>query len=215
MPEGNATVFVVDDDLAVREALDSLLRSAGFDVLLFATAQDFLAAREPEASGCLVLDVNLPGVNGLELQQQLLRAAIPLPIVFITGHGAVPTTVRAMKAGAVEFLTKPFDPDALIAAVREALALDSTARARREEVAALRRRYALLTAREREVLELVVEGRLNKQIAASLGTAEQTVKVHRAHITKKLGVTSVADLVRFAEGIRQAGGPSPLGGGPT
>jgi len=180
MPTPGATVFVVDDDASVREALRGLLRSAGFGVETFASAQEFLARPPSDLPGCLVLDVGLPDLSGLDLQQRMAEMNREIPIVFITGHGDVPTSVRAMKAGAVEFLMKPFGERDLFDAIRQAVDRDQVARRLHAELSELRQRYASLTPREREVLERVVSGRLNKQIAAELGTREITVKVHRA-----------------------------------
>jgi FixJ family two-component response regulator len=201
---------VVDDDLSVRQALSSLIRSVGLRVETFASAGDFLRHARPEGPSCLVLDVHLPDSSGLDLPAELRAADVQVPIVYITGHGTIPMSVRAMKAGAVEFLTKPFREEELMAAVQQALARDEAARRERADLAAWRERFERLTAREREVLALVVTGRLNKQIAADLGIAEQTVKVHRGHVMEKLGVASVADLVRFTERVAgQMRAPAP------
>jgi FixJ family two-component response regulator len=199
MDEDAPLVFVVDDDPAVRQALDSLIRSVGLRVQSFATAQEFARSPRPEAPACLVLDVRLPGLSGLDLQQELGRAGVELPIVFITGHGDIPMSVRAMKAGAVEFLTKPFRDQDLLDAIQEALKRDREARKRRAEIEGVRRRLDSLTPRERDVLAQVVAGHLNKQIAADLGISEVTVKFHRAQVMQKMQATSVADLVRMAE----------------
>jgi FixJ family two-component response regulator len=196
-------VHVVDDDDSLRRALARLLRAAGFEVRDYASAGAFLLARPPEAPGCLVLDVRMPGPSGLELQAGLARDASPLPVVFLSGHGDVATSVQAMKAGAVDFLTKPVDREALLGAVRRALSRDADERATRARRSALRARYAALTAREREVLAGVVAGRLNKQIAADLGTAERTVKAHRAQVMEKMQVASVAELVHVADQLRE------------
>jgi FixJ family two-component response regulator len=198
------TVYVVDDDPSIREALSALLRSIGLQVQLFASAQEFLAYRRPDAPGCLVLDVRLPGQNGLELQRAIAALADPVPIIFITGHGDIPMSVRAMKAGATEFLTKPFREHDLISAVWEALEGDRSARRGRAELADLRGKYRILTLREREVLPLVVHGLLNKQVAAQLGISEVTIKVHRSRIMKKMRARSLPELVRMVEKLNRA-----------
>lgn len=193
-----ALVYVVDDDPAVREGLSSLVRSLGHEVRAFASADAFLAHDRPASPACLVLDVHMPGLSGLELQERLASAGAALPIIFITGHGDIPMSVKAMKAGAFEFLPKPFDDATLVAAIEAALERSRAALAQREALDELRRSAARLTPREREVAACVVQGMLNKQVAARLGITEITVKVHRRHIMEKLGLKSVADLVRFA-----------------
>jgi len=194
-------VYVVDDDLSVREALRSLIRSVGLRCETFASAAEFLGHRRTKDPTCLILDVQLPDASGLDLVGVLDAEEAPIPIIFITGHGTIPMSVRAMKSGAVEFLTKPFREDDLIAAMRQALERDGSARQQRAELADVRARMQKLTPREREVLGLVVAGRMNKQIAAELGTAEQTIKQHRGRVMKKLEVDSVAELVRLAERV--------------
>jgi FixJ family two-component response regulator len=201
MTSAESIVYVVDDDLSVRQALSSLIRSVGMRVETFASAGDFLRHARLDAPSCLVLDVHLPDSSGLDLPGELRTADVQIPIVFITGHGTIPMSVRAMKAGAVEFLTKPFREEDLIGAIQQALERDRAAIRERAELAELRARFDRLTARERDVLALVVTGRLNKEIAAELGTAEQTVKVHRGRVMQKLEVGSVAELVRLTERV--------------
>ena len=201
MSEPPSIVFVVDDDASVRDATKSLIRSAGLQAEVFGSTQEFLQVDRPEVPSCLVLDVRLPGTSGLDFQRELAVANIHIPIIFITGHGDVSMSVRAMKAGAVEFLTKPFRDQDLLDAIHLALERDRTRRQREAEIATLRQRFELLTPREREVLPLVVSGLLDKQIAAAIGTTEATVKVHRSQLMQKMGAESVADLVRIAERI--------------
>ena len=199
MPEPDAIVWVVDDDASVREALRSLIRSAGLRVETLASADEFLARPRVEAPSCLVLDVRMPRLSGLDLQKRMAEISLQIPIVFITGHGDVPTSVRAMKAGAVEFLTKPFDDQDLLEAIQQAIKRDREARQRQAELGELRARYESLTPREREVMGRVVSGLLNKQVAAELGTSEITIKVHRAQVMHKMHAGSLADLVRMSE----------------
>jgi len=203
-------VFVVDDDRSVRESLRRLCTSVGMTVEVFASAQAFLGASRKDVPGCLILDVRLPGLSGLDLQRELAGTNATLPIIFLTGHGDIPMSVRAMKAGAVEFLTKPFRHQDLLDAIRQAIERDRAARAERQEVGELRRRYDTLTPRERDVMAGVVTGLLNKQIAAELGSAEATVKEQRGQVMLKMQAGSVADLVRSAG--RLGIGPSGSGG---
>jgi len=197
-------VFVVDDDAGTRESLKNLVRSVGLRVEVFASAQEFLCSTRPDVPCCLVLDVRLPGLSGLDLQKRMFDVELEIPIVFISGHGDIPMSVQAMKAGAVEFLTKPFRDQELLDAIQQALERDRNTREQRAEIAELRSRYRLLTPREREVMALVVTGLLNKQTAGELGTSEASVKVHRQHVMEKMRAGSLAALVRMADrvGIR-------------
>jgi RNA polymerase sigma factor (sigma-70 family) len=195
----DSIVFVIDDDPSMRDAIESLIRSVGMHVQTFASAQEFMASTRPDAPACLVLDVRMPGLSGLDLQRELLNVGIRIPIIFITGHGDIPMSVRAMKAGAVEFLTKPFRDQDLLDAISQALERDRMQRAQHAEIAELRRRFEQLTPREREVMELVVSGLLNKQIAARLNISEITVKLHRHQVMEKMKAESLAELVRIAE----------------
>lgn len=198
MPDIQPIVFVVDDDASVREALGRLIRSAGLRVEAFASAEAFLERPRADGPACLVLDVQLPDLSGLDLQQRMARANNEIPIVFITGHGDIPTTVRAMKAGAMEFLTKPLVDGDVLESIRQAVARDRATRDLQAETAALRGRYTALTPRETEVMAWVVAGLLNKQIAGELGISEETVKVHRGHVMRKMEADSLADLVRMS-----------------
>jgi FixJ family two-component response regulator len=202
----SAVVFVIDDDASMRRALDNLLGSVGLDVRVFASPEEFLEADRPDAPGCVVLDLRLPGKSGLAVQQELAQAGIGLPVIFISGHADVPITVRAMKAGAVEFLTKPFHEQELLDAVHTAIARDNATRREAGRAAELHARFATLSPREREVMALVAAGRANKQIAAELGVSLVTVKVHRGHVMQKMVARSVADLVRMSDqlGVRAA-----------
>jgi FixJ family two-component response regulator len=193
------TVYVVDDDPSVRLAMERLLKSVGLTVKTFASAQEFLDQTTPEWSGCLIVDLRMPGIGGLDLQDQLTARQVRLPVIFLTGYGTVPASVRAMKAGAVDFLEKPVDDQTLLDAVHKALERDRGARRNQAEIQVLHQRLATLTPREYEVLTFIISGRLNKQAAAELGTAEKTIKVHRARIMEKLHCASLAELVRLAE----------------
>jgi FixJ family two-component response regulator len=197
MSKDDPIVYVLDDDYRVREALTSLLSSVGFRVEVFVSAVEYLKFKKPDSPACLILDLQLPGMSGLDLQREIAGGDAPA-IVFVTGHGDVPSSVRAMKAGAIEFLLKPFDDQELLRAIDAAIAQDREARLKRAEMAELRRRYALLTPREREVLPFVVAGLLNKQTAAELGNSEITIQVHRGQIMRKMAASSLADLVKMA-----------------
>jgi FixJ family two-component response regulator len=199
MTEVEPIVFVVDDDLSVRRSTERLIRSAGLEAQSFASAREFLKNPRAERPACLVLDVRMPGLSGMDLQLELKQAGIHIPIIFITGHGDIPMTVRAMKAGAVEFLTKPFRSRALLDVILAALDRDREASKGRSELTDLRQRYEQLTPREREVLPLVAAGLLNKEVAGKLATTERTIKFHRAHIMQKMRATGLADLVRAVE----------------
>lgn len=199
MSDTDAIVFVIDDDRSLRESIKSLIRSVGMRVETFTSAQEFLTSRRPDVPACLVLDIRMPGLSGLDLQRELSAGDIPVPIIFMTAHGDIPMSVRAMKAGAVEFLTKPFRDQDLLDAITQAIEHDRIARTQRMETADLRLRFESLTPREREVMVHVIAGLLNKQIAARLGISEVTVKLHRHQVMEKMKADSLADLVRMAE----------------
>ena len=196
------TVFIVDDDIGVRQAIQDLLESVGLHSESFASAQEFLSTPRGDGPSCLILDVRLPGISGLDLQHEMKRARMSIPIVFISAHADIPMTVRAMKSGAAEFLTKPFRDQDLIDAVQRSLQRDRLAREKRRELMELRKRYDKLSEREREVMELVVSGMLNKQIAAELGASETTIKIHRGHVMQKMQANSLPELVRMADRVR-------------
>ena len=204
MKEADPIVFVIDDDRMIREGLQSLIRSVGLRVATFASAQDFLVAKRPDAPACLVLDVRMPGLSGLDLQLKLTKGAVAIPIIFITGHGDIPMSVRAMKEGAHEFLTKPVRGQDLLDAVQKAIASDREMRKERLELNEIRSRFSMLTPREKEVFDLVVAGLLNKQVADQLGMSELTVKTHRAHVMEKTQADSLAHLVRMSEKLKNS-----------
>ncbi|HUN85606.1 MAG TPA: response regulator transcription factor [Terracidiphilus sp.] len=199
-----STVFIIDDDAGVREAIKDLVESVGLHAASFATAQEFLSSESRGGPSCLVLDVRLPGISGLDLQHELRRAGIKIPIIFITGHADVPMTVRAMKSGAVEFLTKPFRDQDLLDVIQRALDRDRVLREKQKQLAELQERYAGLSVREREVMNLVVSGLLNKQIAGELRASETTVKIHRGHVMQKMQAKSLPELVRMADKLRSS-----------
>ncbi len=210
MSDPNSVVFIVDDDPLVRDSIADLLDSAGFMVRTFGSATDFVRGERPDLPACLILDVQLPGLSGLDLQAELATSGIDMPIIFITGHGDIPMSVRAMKAGAVEFLTKPFRQPELLDAVQEAVRRDRDSRTQRSEIAELRKRLQTLTPREHQVFALVVTGLLNKQIGGELGTTELTIKAHRGQVMRKMRAGSLADLVRMAEKLKIPAAPGIL-----
>jgi RNA polymerase sigma factor (sigma-70 family) len=200
--ETKPTIFIVDDDPSVRESTELMLKSVGFNVKTFVSAQDFLKANVQEGLGCLILDVRMPGMSGLDLQEKLVSAKKPLSVIFITGHGTVPMSVRAMKAGAIDFLQKPFDEQDLLDAINRAITQQRERKSKKDEADELQQRLKALTPREYEVFSLLVTGMANKEIAYKLGTSERTVKAHRAQIMEKMNAGSLADLVRFAEKLK-------------
>jgi FixJ family two-component response regulator len=202
MTELEPVIYVVDDDPSVRDSTELMLKSVGFNVKTFSSAQDFLKANLPQDLGCLVLDVRMPGMSGLELQEKLVSAKTPLPVIFITGHGTVPMSVRAMKTGAVDFLQKPFEEQDLLDAINRAIARQRERKSKKDEAEKLQLRLKVLTPREYEVFSFLITGRANKEIAYELGASERTIKAHRARIMEKMNAGSLADLVRFAEQLK-------------